>query len=58
MPAAVRGGGGGDLSSSGSDIFGQGGSSKADVRSFWCKNFRFFDIYGVSARTRRGELSQ
>jgi len=31
---------------------GQGGSSDADVRTFWCKNAKFFEIYGVSARTR------
>jgi len=23
-----------------------------DVRTFWCKNLGFFEIYGVSARTR------
>jgi len=27
-------------------------SSDADVLNFWCKNFKFFEIYGVSARTR------
>jgi len=27
-------------------------SSVADVRTFWCKNIGFFEIYGVSARTR------
>jgi len=26
----------------------------ADVRTFWCKNFGFFELYGVSAQTRRG----
>jgi len=35
---------------------GIGVSSDADVRTFWCKNFGSFEIYGVSARTR--ELSQ
>jgi len=29
-------------------------SSDADVRSFWRKNFGFFEIYGVSARTEGG----
>jgi len=33
---------------------GQGGSSDADVHIFWCKNCRFFEIYGVSTQTRRG----
>jgi len=34
-------------------------SSDADVRTFCCKNFGFFEIYGVSVRTRRvGRLSQ
>jgi len=28
------------------------GSLDADVRTFWCKDFRFFKIYGVSAQTR------
>jgi len=28
------------------------GSSDADVRTFWCKNIGFFEICGVSARTR------
>jgi len=32
------------------------GSSDADVRIFWCKNFGFFEIYGVSERTRGIEL--
>jgi len=27
--------------------------SSVDVRTFWCKNFKFFKIYGVSARTRK-----
>jgi len=35
---------------------GGGGSSDAGVRTFWRKKYRFFLIYGVSART--GELSQ
>jgi len=36
---------------------GQGSSSDADVRTFWCKkNFAFFKVYGVSARTR-GKVS-
>jgi len=30
----------------------EGGSSDVDVRTFWCKNLEFFEIYGVSARTR------
>jgi len=30
---------------------GEGGSSDADVRIFGTKNFGFFEIYGVSART-------
>jgi len=30
---------------------GRGGSSDANVRNFWHKNFGFFEIY-VSARTR------
>jgi len=34
---------------------GQGGSSDADVRTFWCKKFGFFKIYGVLARTRGGK---
>jgi len=29
----------------------KGGSSGADVRIFWCKKHRIFEIYGVSART-------
>jgi len=31
-----------------------------DVRTFWCKNFGFFEIYGVSGtvRTDKGWLSQ
>jgi len=35
-------------------FFGQGGGSASDVvvRTFWCKNLGFFEIYGVSARTR------
>jgi len=38
---------------------GKGGSSGADVRTFWCKkNFGFFEIYGVPERTRRRGLSQ
>jgi len=37
----------------------RGDSSDADVRTFWRKNFGFFEIYGVSARTRgEGGLSQ
>jgi len=32
----------------------KGGSSDADVRAFWCKKLQFFEIYGVSARTRGG----
>jgi len=32
----------------------KGGSSDADVRTFWCKKSRLFEIYGVSARTTRG----
>jgi len=32
-------------------------SSDADVRTFWRKNFEFFEIYGVSAQTRRGRGS-
>jgi len=28
------------------------GSSDADVRTFWCKKFGFFEMYGVSARIR------
>jgi len=31
-------------------IRGDGGSD-ADVHTFWCKNFEFVKIYGVSART-------
>jgi len=41
------------------DIFRTRGirvSLDADVRTFWCKNFGFFEIYGMSARTR--ELNQ
>jgi len=30
----------------------KGDSSNADVRIFWRKNFGFFEIYDVSARTR------
>jgi len=30
------------------------GSSDADVRTFFCKKFRFFKIYGVSLRSRGG----
>jgi len=39
---------------------GQGGNSLyADVRSFWRENIGFFEIYGISARTREEEeLSQ
>jgi len=33
---------------------GEGDSSDADVRTFWCKNIRFLEIYGVYARTRAG----
>jgi len=39
-------------------FFGQGrreGSSVAGVRTFWCKNIAFFEIYGVSTRTREVE---
>jgi len=33
----------------------EGCSSDADVRTFWSKKLRFFfEIYGVSARTREG----
>jgi len=32
---------------------GQGGYSDADVRNFWHKKHRVFEIYGVFARTRR-----
>jgi len=28
----------------------------ADVRTFWRKNFGFFEIYGVFARTGRGSI--
>jgi len=31
---------------------GKGSSLDADVRTFWCKNLEYFEIYGVSARTR------
>jgi len=30
----------------------QEGSVDADVRTFWCKNIGFFEIYDVSAQTR------
>jgi len=30
----------------------QGGSSDADVRTFWGKTFGFFEIYGMSAQTK------
>jgi len=33
---------------------GEGGSSDADVHTFWCKNL----IYGVSARTREKGVEQ
>jgi len=33
-------------------FYGQEGSSDADVRTFWCKNTGFFEIYGVPERTR------
>jgi len=42
--------GGWGLSSA--DILQTRGSSDADVRTFWCKNLKFFEIYGVSAQTR------
>jgi len=32
----------------------KGGSSDADVRTFWDKNIGFFEIYYVSARTIKG----
>jgi len=36
----------------------KGNSSDADVCTFWCKKLRiFFEIYGVSARTREGWAS-
>jgi len=35
---------------------GEGSSSDADIRTFWCNIFDFFKIYGVSARTRGVEL--
>jgi len=42
-------------------FFGQGrrGSSDAGVRTFWCKNSEFFEIYRVSAQKggRRGWAS-
>jgi len=35
----------------------RGSSSDAEVRTFWCKKHRIFEIYGVSARTRgRGQF--
>jgi len=36
----------------------RGGSSDADVLTFWLKNIRFFEIYGASARTKERGLSQ
>jgi len=33
-------------------FFGQGGYCDAGVRTFWCKEIEFFEIYGVSAWTR------
>jgi len=38
--------------------YGQGGrgSSNADVRTFWCKNLGFFEIYGLSAQIREEEV--
>jgi len=35
-------------------FFDKEGPSDADVRTFWCKNFGFFEICGVSAWTRVG----
>jgi len=34
---------------------GEGGSSDADVRTFWRKNLGFFEIYGVSAAIKGRE---
>jgi len=41
-------------------FFGQGGggSSDANTALFGAKNFGFFEIYDVSARTRGGEASE
>jgi len=55
-----QGGGGGGGVGQGQTFCGQDGegvTSDVDVRTFWRKNTRIFEIYGVSARTRRG-LSQ
>jgi len=42
---------------SSADIFRQGGSSDADVRNFWSKNFEFFEIYDVSyGQVGRGQF--
>jgi len=38
-----------------SNILRWRGSSDADVRTFWWKNIGFFEIYGMSARTREVE---
>jgi len=51
----VRSQEGGGLSSA-DILWTKGGSSScADVRIFWCKNVGFFEIYGVSARTKGEE---
>jgi len=43
---------------SSADILRTGGSSDTDVRTFWCKNIGFFEVYAVSTRTRGGEPVQ